>query len=555
MSGKSLSKIYLILSIVLFLYLVGFFAYGEIVFFLIAKFSSHYINTAQSVLEFIFILIFDIAGIVVLTTAFSNYKRVPRSPKKSGFLYTFMLLVFLLVGLVYQSPLITPNNSFSSSPVGISVPIAAIIFGSLVVLAGTYKKYRFRYAASFFFVTLVYTSAVNVASGGGSGLINSLRFFSFIYATNVFTTSISSLLGNMLGISVLILGLSVFVLIMVGRVNLSYAPVVKQKKVRPSGTGNVMNTGDPVGQVIPPPVVDVPDQTNGGADPPQVVTQQIYNSGSAVSSRVSGSLNTKEEGEGGTIAMVGFSGGGKTTFISLFVYSCQFVKGIPGFNYSIESSSNLVKEGLINLFNGEWPSGTLKTEMRTETRILLSKKQSFRTKRVTLRVNDISGEIWKDIANSEDPSATLANMLRQNNRLSYLASAEGYLITIECSTYESWDTEQLKYLDLLKAIVLLNGTRKVRKHMALVLTKFDMLPPDRRNAPVESILADDLHSINSYLVEHFDYSKVKIFKTGVTVDSNGKPQVFMLNGKKRIEILGGGEIGEFQNIFNWMLEL
>jgi hypothetical protein len=88
-----------------------------------------------------------------------------------------------------------------------------------------------------------------------------------------------------------------------------------------------------------------------------------------------------------------------------------------------------------------------------------------------------------------------------------------------------------------------------------VLTKFDTLPVERMEAPVESILSDDLHSIDSYIKEHFDYSKVKVFKTGMIVDQNGRPQVFEASGKRVLQILGGGEIGEFQNIFNWMLQI
>jgi hypothetical protein len=39
------------------------------------------------------------------------------------------------------------------------------------------------------------------------------------------------------------------------------------------------------------------------------------------------------------------------------------------------------------------------------------------------------------------------------------------------------------------------------------------------------------------------------------VDQNGRPQVFEASGKRVLQILGGGEIGEFQNIFNWMLQI
>lgn len=315
------------------------------------------------------------------------------------------------------------------------------------------------------------------------------------------------------------------------------------------------NASRPPSPPPPPPPPPPPTPQNFASSATPDMNQQQTVAAPSYSSSPNTYSRSRGESKGDTIAMVGFSGGGKTTFLCLFVYSCRYVKGIPGFNYSIEKSSNLVKDGLESILKGEWPSGTLKTEMRTETEILLRRKQSFGNKKVTLKVNDISGEIWKDIANSEDPSVALGNLLRQNPKLEYLPNAEGYLITIECSTYATWDTEQLKYLDLLKAIVMINNTKRVKKHLGIVLTKFDTLPVERMEAPVESILSDDLHSIDSYIKEHFDYSKVKVFKTGMIVDQNGRPQVFEASGKRVLQILGGGEIGEFQNIFNWMLQL
>ncbi len=561
MSSKSHSVIYLFFSIAIFIYLFAFFLLGGLVFFILSHFfssnnNSIIYNQLENGTELRLIIVFFIEFVtqMFLITAISNYKKVYRSPGSMVVIYGFFFALFIYVESTIH--LSNPGNYQEITAI-------LILIFTLIILGASYRKYKYRYSAFFFFSTILFSQITYPFNSFGIFAINMLSKVSPIYFLNMSNLFSLSFFNSMLIVSIFIFIFTMFFYVKIRQINLIYAPIKpKAKKDKASkktfskdnqNFSNVQNNSASSPPPPPPPPPPTPQNFASSATPDmnqqQTVAAPSYSSSPNTYSRSRG------ESKGDTIAMVGFSGGGKTTFLCLFVYSCRYVKGIPGFNYSIEKSSNLVKDGLESILKGEWPSGTLKTEMRTETEILLRRKQSFGNKKVTLKVNDISGEIWKDIANSEDPSVALGNLLRQNPKLEYLPNAEGYLITIECSTYATWDTEQLKYLDLLKAIVMINNTKRVKKHLGIVLTKFDTLPVERMEAPVESILSDDLHSIDSYIKEHFDYSKVKVFKTGMIVDQNGRPQVFEASGKRVLQILGGGEIGEFQNIFNWMLQI
>lgn len=260
------------------------------------------------------------------------------------------------------------------------------------------------------------------------------------------------------------------------------------------------------------------------------------------------------EAFGDDITLVGYVGGGKTTFTALFVYACQFIRGIPNFRFVLEESSPLVRSALGQLLSGDWPSLTLRSEYRTQTRIVLSRKKNISTRKVNLTMNDVSGEIWREIAEQADnPSHRLAQLVRENPSVISLQRASKYLITINCADFAKWDSEQLSVLDLFRAIRAINGGKKVRKPAAVIFTKLDLLPQTVREKPAEMILREHLPYVYSYLEEHYDVRTTNFFKVGLRINDFEKPEVSVVGGKKRLTIIGGGNIGAFPEIVRWML--
>ena len=257
---------------------------------------------------------------------------------------------------------------------------------------------------------------------------------------------------------------------------------------------------------------------------------------------------------GDDVTLVGYVGGGKTTFTALFVYACQFIKGIPNFRFVLEESSPVVRSGLGQLLSGEWPSLTLRSEFRTRTRIVLSRKKGLSTRKVNLTINDVSGEIWREVAeHAENPGPRLSQLVRENPSVISLQRAAKYMITVDCSDFGKWDSEQLYILDLFRAIRAINGGKKIRKPAAVIFTKLDLLPPQVQDKDPEALMREHLPYVYSYLEEHYDSRTFNFFKVGVRVNEFNKPDVTLQDGKKKLTVIGGGSMGSFPEIVRWML--
>lgn len=298
--------------------------------------------------------------------------------------------------------------------------------------------------------------------------------------------------------------------------------------------------------IAPPPVNEsqaTPPPTVGNAGKPAAAAS----AGAAVAAY------QYEKGDS-IAAVIGYSGLGKSVFLTLFVYAAAFINEIPGYSFVLESISPLLRDSLKDLLSGKWPSGTRRGDMRTQTSISISKKTRFKTRKVDLALNDASGETWADIAENGETPALLRQLIAKYPQVSYLEHTSSYLITINSENHLDWPTEQFNYLNLLKAIYFLNGKKKVKKPVALVFTKFDQLPPELQNSSLESILKTDFTHVYHYLLEHFTMEKFALFGIGIKVDKKGNPNVVLRNGQKSLEILGGtGPYGSIPEIVKWML--
>ncbi len=314
-------------------------------------------------------------------------------------------------------------------------------------------------------------------------------------------------------------------------------------------------------------------QQNGGVDQtvstiaPESTRQEMFEgpserdvnvssrSGQATSLQGTPVKTSAESQTGNDVTLVGYVGGGKTTFTALFVHVAQFIEGIPGFDVILEKSSPVVRQGIEKLLQGEWPSLTLRSEYRTQTSITMRRKSKLGTKKVSLTINDVSGEIWREIAEqSDNPGPRLEQLIKENPSVKSLINARKYLITISCSDFLQWETAQLHFLDLFRTIRALNGGKIVRKPTAVIFTKVDLLPLDLRDVPAEKLMKDYLPYIYSYVKEFFDQNEFDFFRVGVKINEMNKPDVHIENNKHRLTVLGGGSIGQFPDIVRWMFD-
>lgn len=350
----------------------------------------------------------------------------------------------------------------------------------------------------------------------------------------------------------------VIIYVSIGKYNPGTSYQGSQRPGAPFASPSAAGSGSPMAS----PVSSSQQQGNyfGNQNSPQgnfaASSQQVLQQPSQVQrqSPAAAASYSNRERFGDDVTLVGYVGGGKTTFSALFVYACQFIRGIPNFRFVLEETSPLVRSALGQLLSGEWPSLTLRTEYRTQTRIVLSRKKGLSTRKVNLTMNDVSGEIWREVAEqAENPTQKLNQLIRENPSVVSLQRASKYLVTVNCADYGKWDSEQLYILDLFRAIRAINGGKRVKKPTAVIFTKTDLLPAEVQGRDPESILREQLPYVHSYLQEHYDSRYMEYFKVGLRVNEFDKPDVSTVEGKKRLTIIGGGNIGSFPEIVRWML--
>lgn len=323
-------------------------------------------------------------------------------------------------------------------------------------------------------------------------------------------------------------------------------------------TNNASPQGQPVGAAYSgghsesvyqnPPNVN----PNGGNNQQQVYSGQgkpNVNAGPSSTPRVQYDKNSN------TVAVVGYSGGGKTTLITLFVYASAYINEIPGYSFTLESVSPVLRDSIKGMLSGEWPSGTMVGELRTETNMTLSRKSGIRTKKVDLRLNDASGETWARLAEEGETPQALNRLISTLPQVAYLKWTSQYIVTIDCENYSDWITLQFDYLNIFKSLYYLNGKKKVKKPVAVVFTKYDRLPDEAKSTSLETLLKRDLSHIYQYLIQHFSISSVRTFRIGIEVTEENKPRINLVNGIKSLTIKGGaGPYGQLPDLVRWMLE-
>lgn len=322
-----------------------------------------------------------------------------------------------------------------------------------------------------------------------------------------------------------------------------------------SGSGGTYENTD----IPPPPSAEESDMQGAGPEPvPPGQPTSGFQAQTTVSPQPTPAATPHVQYEKGsnTAAVIGYTGGGKTTLITLFVYAAGFINEIPGYSFTLESVSPVLRDSIKSMLSGEWPEGTYVGELRTETNITISRKSGLRTKKVDLRLNDASGETWTKLAEEGETPQALRNLLASLPQVAYLPWTSQYIVTIDSENYQDWATEQFYYLNIFKSLYYLNGKKKVRKPVLLVFTKFDRLPEVAKNTPLPTLLKRDLSHIYQYLNQHFTMDDVRLYRIGIEVTADNKPQVNLVNGRKSLTIVGSsGPYGQIPDIVKSMLEV
>ncbi len=479
-----------------------------------------------------------------------------------GLTFMIVYLTYLVHGLLRLS-----GNSTGKSSFGFFVLLWLVSFPlpyySLVPYTSTTEAFAYDFVIMVFFLLILY--AFTRANHGAKYVllffIINIQILLYLLATVSFNRTAN--LVNQEGPSstsgaIIFLGLFFFLI----------AYIISRRQlraIRRIGSGGVhYGTGSAFanqasaqqGEFISPPSADGPEEEEEEPEfsPPKPGPAVNQATTSNLAAPASYGSEVQYDKNSNTVAVIGYTGGGKTTLITLFVYAAGFINEIPGYSFTPESVSPVLRDSMKSMLSGEWPAGTLVGELRTQTSMTLSRKAGFRTKKVDLRLNDASGETWTKLAEEGETPEALKTLLGSLPQVRYLAWTSQYIVTIDCETYENWVTEQFYYLNIFKSLYFLNGKKKVKKPVGLVFTKFDRLPEEAQNTSLQTLLKRDLSHLYQYLNSHFTLSNIRLFSIGVAVTDDNKPIVNLVNGRKSLSIIGGGPFGQLPEIVKWLLE-
>ena len=229
----------------------------------------------------------------------------------------------------------------------------------------------------------------------------------------------------------------------------------------------------------------------------------------------------------GAVAMIGFSGSGKTVFASLFANFMYEAGEHLGMKIVLQDGFKTVGNNMEYILNKrQFPPNTQPGELRP-IEIVLTKKAFPREKSVLLQVVDMAGEAFEKLVNSEvnDPVQFLRTFGRREGQMkgpyAFIFEAKALIITIDCSDYAIWQTKQFQYCTLLK--VIRDGTSKERvtTPLAFVFTKCDLLPEEMRGSTGDDLLAK-LPAVKNYVSRFYDPKKFMALAVNLAVESDAK---------------------------------
>lgn len=239
--------------------------------------------------------------------------------------------------------------------------------------------------------------------------------------------------------------------------------------------------------------------------------------------------SSETELQPGAVAMIGFSGSGKTVFASLFASFMDEAGEQLGMTMVLQDGFKTVRHNMEFILNKrQFPPNTQPGELRP-IQILLTKKAFPREKSVLLEVVDMAGEAFEKLVDDEisDPVHFLRTVGRREGEMrgpyAFIFDAKALIITIDCSDYATWRaTKQYEYCNLLKVIRDGMGKERVSIPLAFVFTKCDLLPEEVRGSTGDALMAN-LPQLRSYVSRFYDPKKIMALAVNLAVenDENG----------------------------------
>ena len=218
------------------------------------------------------------------------------------------------------------------------------------------------------------------------------------------------------------------------------------------------------------------------------------------------------------VAFIGSDNSGKTVVGSLLVYcmTVYWAARRQGVHPVVTSGTGRLREALEGMKKGRYPPKTT-VNQQPDTVITINDTRG-KPSEYDVVLHDMSGEDHvKLLAEDGDLGTRLAAILQKD--LGHLIFGKKYMIMVDCSLHESWDTDS-SYL--VAAILRLKKMRemaykiegKISVPVAVVFTKSDTLPKNLQKAPAHKIALQYQPLMNS-LKSSCDMSMVKFFKSRI----------------------------------------
>ncbi|MCL5799872.1 MAG: hypothetical protein M1341_00925 [Candidatus Thermoplasmatota archaeon] len=199
-----------------------------------------------------------------------------------------------------------------------------------------------------------------------------------------------------------------------------------------------------------------------------------------------------------TFALVGPPTSGKTTLLAYFMKFLPEITSEINVGYEIKSGYEVLEEYLQRIIREQkFPAGTARGAISSVIIKFISKKR-IGHKVSYLQVTDMSGELF----NSLKGDGTSVRKMLMGSSYEFLLRVKGYLFMVDCSTYQTWTTEDIVYTRILNALAEARNEKK-KLPLAFVFTKSDLLPEAVFDYSAEDLLKS-LGSTSKFAREHYE---------------------------------------------------
>lgn len=236
------------------------------------------------------------------------------------------------------------------------------------------------------------------------------------------------------------------------------------------------------------------------------------------------------------VAITGFSGVGKTVLLTLLNHALDnfFLDQHTDIKGHVALGRPTLEKWENSMLDGEFPQ---RTQVSTREDIVIEMSGRGITSTTShIHLPDISGEDFNamciDEIDDEERVLQVLDMAKSKGKphglMSYVLSADMYLILLDCSKISDWEKLAIRHLQFLTTIRAFKNVMKKTKNgnidnpIGIILTKSDTLPdPD---VPASEIVRTNMKRFYNTL-ESIHTGKREFFKVYVDVERDGNNEV------------------------------